>query len=89
MCIRDRVNELWKNYQHYAEKFYDLIKLNNEFREYDFKKNLEIKTHLCEAAEKLADEEEDVYKRQPLGVGTTTAMLPTANMTSPAITPKL
>ena len=53
-----KVNELWKNYQHYAEKFYDLIKLNNEFREYDFKKNLEIKTHLCEAAEKLADEED-------------------------------
>ena len=51
-----KVNELWKNYQHYVEKFYDLLKLNNEFREYDFKKNLEIKTHLCEAAEKLADE---------------------------------
>lgn len=51
-----RVNELWKNYQLYVEKFYDLLKLNNEFREYDFKKNLEIKTHLCEAAEKLADE---------------------------------
>lgn len=49
-------NELWKNYQLYVEKFYDLLKLNNEFREYDFKKNLEIKTHLCEAAEKLADE---------------------------------
>lgn len=53
-----KVNELWKSYQHYAEKFYDLIKLNNEFREYDFKKNLEIKTHLCEAAEKLAQEED-------------------------------
>ena len=51
-----KVNELWKNYQLYVEKFYDLLKLNNEFREYDFKKNLEIKTHLCEAAEKLADE---------------------------------
>ena len=50
------VNELWKNYQLYVEKFYDLLKLNNEFREYDFKKNLEIKTHLCEAAEKLAEE---------------------------------
>lgn len=45
-----------ENYQLYVEKFYDLLKLNNEFREYDFKKNLEIKTHLCEAAEKLADE---------------------------------
>ena len=49
-------NELWKSYQLYVEKFYDLLKLNNEFREYDFKKNLEIKTHLCEAAEKLANE---------------------------------
>ncbi len=51
-----KVNELWKNYQLYVEKFYDLLKLNSEFREYDFKKNLEIKNHLCEAAEKLATE---------------------------------
>lgn len=51
-----KVNELWKNYQLYVEKFYDLLKLNNEFREYDFRKNQEIKTHLCEAAEKLAEE---------------------------------
>ena len=49
-------NELWRNYQLYTEKFYDMVKLNNEFREYDFKKNLEQKTHLCEAAEKLAEE---------------------------------
>lgn len=55
-----KVNEIWKNYQLYVEKFYDLLKLNNEFREYDFKKNLEIKTHLCEAAEKLTDEEDVV-----------------------------
>lgn len=55
-----KVNELWKNYQLYVEKFYDLLKLNNEFREYDFKKNMEIKNHLCEAAEKLADEEDVV-----------------------------
>ena len=55
-----KINELWKNYQLYVEKFYDLLKLNNEFREYDFKKNLEIKTHLCEAAEKLADEKDVV-----------------------------
>ena len=55
-----KVNELWKNYQLYVEKFYDILKLNNEFREYDFKKNLEIKTHLCEAAEKLADEQDVV-----------------------------
>jgi len=53
-----KVNELWKSYQLYVEKFYDILKLNNEFREYDFKKNLEIKNHLCEAAEKLADEED-------------------------------
>jgi hypothetical protein len=51
-----KVNELWKTYQTYTEKFYDIVKLNNEFREYDFKKNLEQKTHLCEAAEKLAEE---------------------------------
>ncbi len=51
-----KANELWKNYQLYVEKFYDLMKLNNEFREYDFKKNLERKTQLCEAAEALADE---------------------------------
>lgn len=55
-----KVNELWKNYQLYVEKFYDILKLNNEFREYDFKKNLEIKTHLCEAAEKLANEQDVV-----------------------------
>lgn len=51
-----KVNEIWKTYQLYTEKFYDMVKLNNEFREYDFKKNLEQKTRLCEAAEKLADE---------------------------------
>ena len=49
-------NELWRNYQLYVEQFYDLLKLNSEAREYDFKKNLEMKTRLCEAAEKLADE---------------------------------
>ena len=53
-----QINELWKSYQLYAEKFYDLIKLNNEFREYDFKKNQEIKIHLCESAETLAEEED-------------------------------
>ena len=52
----EKANELWRNYQLYVEQYYDLLKLNNEAREYDFKKNLEIKTHLCEAAEKLADE---------------------------------
>jgi pterin-4a-carbinolamine dehydratase len=53
---QERANELWKSYQLYVEKFYDILKLNNEFREYDFKKNLQIKTRLCEIAEKLNDE---------------------------------
>jgi hypothetical protein len=55
----EKANELWRNYQLYVEQFYDLLKLNSEAREYDFKKNLEIKNRLCEAAEKL-DEEPDV-----------------------------
>ena len=54
----ERASELWRNYQLYVEQFYDLLKLNSEAREYDFKKNLEIKNRLCEAAEKLADEED-------------------------------
>lgn len=52
----ESANELWRNYQLYVEQFYDLLKLNSEAREYDFKKNLGLKTHLCEAAEKLAEE---------------------------------
>lgn len=52
----EKANELWRNYQLYVEQFYDLLKLNSEAREYDFKKNLEIKTRLCEAAEKLGEE---------------------------------
>ena len=52
----DKANELWKAYQQYAEQFYDIQKLNNEFREYDFKKNMEAKITICEEAEKLADE---------------------------------
>ena len=55
----DKANEVWKNYQLYVEQFYDMLKLNSEAREYDFKKNLEAKIQLCEAAEKL-NEEEDV-----------------------------
>ena len=56
----EKNNELWRNYQLYVEQFYDLLNLNREAREYDFKKNLEKKTQLCEAAEKLADEEDVV-----------------------------
>lgn len=55
----DKANELWRNYQLYVEQFYDLLKLNIEAREYDFKKNLDLKTALCEAAERL-DQESDV-----------------------------
>lgn len=52
----DKANELWRNYQLYVEQYYDQLNLNREAREYDFKKNLGIKNHLCEAAEKLAEE---------------------------------
>lgn len=52
----DKANELWKAYQQYAEQFYDIQKLNNEFREYDFRKNMEAKIAICEEAERLADE---------------------------------
>ncbi len=51
-----KVNELWKAYQVQSEKFYDIIKINNEFRDYDFKKNLELKNGIIEAVEKLKDE---------------------------------
>lgn len=54
----EKANELWRNYQLYVEQYYDLLKLNSEAREYDFKKNLEIKTKICEAAEKLGSEED-------------------------------
>ena len=54
----EKANELWRNYQLYVEQFYDMLKLNSEAREYDFKKNLEAKTALCEAAENLANEED-------------------------------
>ena len=56
---QSKVNELWKSYQRYVEKFYDLVRINNEFREYDFKKNFELKTELSEAAERL-NEKTDV-----------------------------
>lgn len=56
----ENATELWRSYQLYVEQFYDLLKLNSEAREYDFKKNLEAKTKLCEAAEKLADEEDAI-----------------------------
>ena len=54
----EKANELWRNYQLYVEQFYDMLRLNSEARELDFKKNLEAKTRLCEVAEKLAEEED-------------------------------
>jgi hypothetical protein len=51
-------NDLWKDYQHYNEKFYDLLKINNELRDYDFKKNLELKQALIHSVEKLSDEKD-------------------------------
>ncbi len=52
----EKSKELWNNYHHYEQQFYDLLKLNSEAREYDFKKNLDLKIKICEAAEKLAEE---------------------------------
>lgn len=62
----EKANELWKTYQLYVEQYYDQLKLNNEFREYDFKKNLEIKTRLCETAEKLNEEADVISAFQQL-----------------------
>ena len=54
----EKANELWRNYQLYVEQFYDMLRLNSEAREYDFKKNKEQKERLCKAAEDLAEEED-------------------------------
>lgn len=51
--------EVWKAYQVAVERFYDLLKMNKELRDYDFKKNLEQKQALCAEAEAL-DEESDI-----------------------------
>jgi hypothetical protein len=56
---QEHAKELWRSYQLYNERFYDIVKINNQFRDYDFKKNLESKTALCEAVEHL-DKEPDV-----------------------------
>lgn len=60
------LSELFKQYNAYQEAFWDLIKINNELREYDFKKNLEAKIQICEAAEKLIDEPDVVTAFQHL-----------------------
>ena len=51
--------EVWKEFQRATERFYDVLKMNKELRDYDFKKNLELKQQLCEEAEAL-DEEGDI-----------------------------
>ncbi|MCI7429546.1 MAG: DUF349 domain-containing protein [Bacteroidales bacterium] len=60
-----KVTEIWKAYSAYQEQFYDLIKINNDLRDYDFKKNLEQKSALCEQAERLAEREDviDAFKQ--------------------------
>jgi len=60
------LSELFKQYNAYQEAFWDLIKINNELREYDFKKNLEAKIQICETAEKLMDEPDVVTAFQHL-----------------------
>ena len=70
----DKANELWRSYQLYVEQFYDLLKLNNEAREYDFKKNLEAKTKLCEAAEKLQQHFEDLRAKEEENLEKKTAL---------------
>lgn len=57
---QEHANELWRNYQIYSERFYDIIKINHQFRDYDFKKNLELKTALCETVEKLGNEPDTI-----------------------------
>lgn len=54
----EKATELWKNFQQVVEQYYDTLKLNNELRAYDFKKNLELKTALIEAAERLKENED-------------------------------
>lgn len=63
---QDKVNDLWKQYQQLVEQFYDVLKINNEFREYDFKKNLEIKIKICEAAEALLEDSDIVTASRQL-----------------------
>lgn len=53
-----QVNELWKNFQLQVENFYELLKINKELRDYDFKKNFEMKLQLCETVEKVVEEKD-------------------------------
>ena len=62
----DKMQEVRKAYQQYQEQFYDLVKINIELRDLDFKKNLELKTLLCEAAERLQNNESIVEASRAL-----------------------
>ena len=55
---RANYNDVWRTYHHHVERFYDLLHLNNDFRDLDFKHNLEEKTRLVETAEQLAESED-------------------------------
>ncbi len=66
MVPANMTTDLWKQYNLLQEKFWDLIKINNELREYDFKKNLEAKLALCEAAERLLDQEDVISAARQL-----------------------
>ena len=54
------VTEQWKQFQEAVERFYDQLKINKDLRDYDFKKNLDVKVLLCEEAEKLTTENDVV-----------------------------
>ncbi|MCI6045124.1 MAG: DUF349 domain-containing protein [Alistipes sp.] len=52
-----KFRDLNDTYQFYVEKFYDMVKINRDLRDLDFKKNLEAKEAFCQAAEKLSENE--------------------------------
>lgn len=53
---KTNVNDVWETYHHHTEQFYNFVKINNELRDIDLKKNQEIKTSLCDKAESLVVE---------------------------------
>lgn len=56
MVPQAALKDLWDNYHHHVENFYDYIKINKELRDLDLKKNLAAKVRLCEETEKLLDD---------------------------------
>lgn len=56
---RTASNELWNNFHHHVDNFYDFLRISNQLRDLDFKKNLEAKTELCVEAEALAEKDTD------------------------------